>query len=672
MSHHIENNQTYQREWLANLYRQHGNNTPHMKAKKGICAGFEYAVQPNGSSLAEKLWEQQAHQVQRGEGQAGGGASCHFQFFNQENTTTTTVPKSNTLTKAKAGGGYNHRRSSTSLSLESIGTALQQSAKKFEQQSMLPPEPKIMTHRNTGCKSLDHKPVNSSANDVKKDSRETLAPFSPPLKKRNRHNAVYGQHLPTAMNSPGCAAKVFGQHASQLEERSMCKTLLRGDGQGDSRNQNTEHGLTDEDGASASMDFDYSCGPTTGTGKSERSLNNSSIPPPNPYNSTTKTRTHSSNTISTNITHQTFPQNLEQSSRVQPNPPDISTSIDDDENDMFANIDVDQLVAQHTNANNSMLSTPSVSARSTPFNSGNNNSSAMSSFHSCRSYTSEITNDNTRANCVTGSSSSSAAHSHSGPFHSAAASSIFNPNDEVLATSNSFFNHTSTLSAPGVQDAPSCPGHNEPCRIATAQTEANRGRQFYTCSRPQGEQCDFFQWVDGMEGNLNGSIMGSMNGLGENTGDVKDIFQENRRKFGHHSFREGQKGVIQNAVNGRDVFVLMPTGGGKSLCYQLPAWCCSGLAVIISPLLSLIEDQVQSMTKLGVETVFLSSTQDYESQQRDVIQRLRQAGDHGGVKMLYITPEKLTRSAMIRGILKDLDKRNLISRFVVDEAHCLR
>lgn len=116
----------------------------------------------------------------------------------------------------------------------------------------------------------------------------------------------------------------------------------------------------------------------------------------------------------------------------------------------------------------------------------------------------------------------------------------------------------------------------------------------------------------------------------------------------------------------------MPTGGGKSLCYQLPAWCCPGLSVIISPLLSLIEDQVQSMTKLGIETVYLSGSQDYETQQRDVISRLRQVGDHDGVKMLYITPEKLNRSGMIQSLLRDLAGNNLISRFVVDEAHCLR
>ena len=167
--------------------------------------------------------------------------------------------------------------------------------------------------------------------------------------------------------------------------------------------------------------------------------------------------------------------------------------------------------------------------------------------------------------------------------------------------------------------------------------------------------------------------MSSASTIGGNiTRLTKDVFTENRRKFGHYSFREGQKEVIQNAVNGKDVFVLMPPGRGKSLCYQLPAWCCPGLSVIISPLLSLIEDQVQSMTKLGIETVFLSGRQDFETQQRDVISRLRQVGDHDCVKMLYITPEKLCRSGMIQGLFRDLSNRNLISRFVVDEAHCVR
>lgn len=157
----------------------------------------------------------------------------------------------------------------------------------------------------------------------------------------------------------------------------------------------------------------------------------------------------------------------------------------------------------------------------------------------------------------------------------------------------------------------------------------------------------------------------------QTSGDTLDVNNENRRVFGHSGFRPGQKDVIENAMQGRDVFVLMPTGGGKSLCYQLPAWCCPGLSVIISPLLSLIEDQVQSMTKLGVRSVFLNSAQTWEGQQKEIVDELRNTPNHGGIKLLYITPEKLAHSGMIKGILSQLNNMGRISRFVVDEAHCL-
>ena len=151
----------------------------------------------------------------------------------------------------------------------------------------------------------------------------------------------------------------------------------------------------------------------------------------------------------------------------------------------------------------------------------------------------------------------------------------------------------------------------------------------------------------------------------------KDIHYENRRKFGHKTFRPGQQQIIEQAISGRDVFVLMPTGGGKSLCYQLPAWCCPGLTVVISPLLSLVQDQVQSMAKLGVEAVFLNSSQDYETEQRDINRRLFATTADQGIKLLYITPEKLNHSNALQQLLTRLYQSNLVSRFVVDEAHCL-
>ena len=103
-------------------------------------------------------------------------------------------------------------------------------------------------------------------------------------------------------------------------------------------------------------------------------------------------------------------------------------------------------------------------------------------------------------------------------------------------------------------------GHNLPCRCLTANTSTNMGRQFYKCSLPEGQSCEFFQWKDGMEGNWNDSYgTGGTNG-NTNGGQTLDMHEENRRVFGHRSFRKGQKDVIEKAIQGKDVFVLMPTG----------------------------------------------------------------------------------------------------------------
>jgi hypothetical protein len=257
-----------------------------------------------------------------------------------------------------------------------------------------------------------------------------------------------------------------------------------------------------------------------------------------------------------------------------------------------------------------------------------------------------------------------------------------NHNDYDLDV-DGFANNVGSSSG-NVEGVPLCPGHSRPCRTLTAGTANNAGRQFYKCSMPEGEQCDFFEWADGGNGGGGefgggGSMYDSVpvdggggGGIRVAVGDeTKDFYSEVRRVFGHPGFRPGQREVIEHAMSGRDVFVLMPTGGGKSLCYQLPAWCEPGLSVVISPLLSLIEDQVQSMTKLGVESVFLNSTQSWEGEQQLIVNNLINVPAHGGVKLLYITPEKLSHSSMIKGIFKKLSERRLISRFVVDEAHCL-
>lgn len=183
------------------------------------------------------------------------------------------------------------------------------------------------------------------------------------------------------------------------------------------------------------------------------------------------------------------------------------------------------------------------------------------------------------------------------------------------------------------------------------------------------------------------------------TTDIKSIRNprvEVQKRFGHREFRTGQWDCIEAALQGRDVFCLMPTGGGKSMVYQLPAWCCLGISVVFSPLISLIQDQVDALNAMGIRAVCLSQSatgQDYESSEgRMLLQELRsyhnnstktfanlspseqariQKEDEQRIKMLYVTPEKFSRSPAIRSLLQQLMHHQLLSRFVLDEAHCL-
>ena len=131
--------------------------------------------------------------------------------------------------------------------------------------------------------------------------------------------------------------------------------------------------------------------------------------------------------------------------------------------------------------------------------------------------------------------------------------------------------------------------------------------------------------------------------------------------FGYRSFRDGQQDVIERSCQGEDCMVIMPTGGGKSLCYQLPALMLPGLTVVVSPLISLMKDQVDSLTQTGVSAAFLNSTLPRE-QAMDVYRRLRL----GEIKLLYVSPERL----MGGDFMDRLHSWN-ISLFAIDEAHCI-
>ncbi|KAI4310930.1 hypothetical protein MLD38_035873 [Melastoma candidum] len=139
--------------------------------------------------------------------------------------------------------------------------------------------------------------------------------------------------------------------------------------------------------------------------------------------------------------------------------------------------------------------------------------------------------------------------------------------------------------------------------------------------------------------------------------------------FGNTAFRPNQHQACKASVANRDCFVLMPTGGGKSLCYQLPATLKQGVAIVISPLLSLIQDQILTLNlKYGIPSTFLNSQQT-ASQAATVIAELRK--DKPSCKLLYVTPERIVGNSSFMGILNVLHRKAQLSGFVVDEAHCV-
>jgi ATP-dependent DNA helicase RecQ len=133
------------------------------------------------------------------------------------------------------------------------------------------------------------------------------------------------------------------------------------------------------------------------------------------------------------------------------------------------------------------------------------------------------------------------------------------------------------------------------------------------------------------------------------------------RVFGFDSFRGRQEEIISHVVGGGDALVLMPTGGGKSLCYQIPALVRPGTGVVVSPLIALMQDQVQALRQLGIRADFLNSTQDPGT--RHVVEQQFKAGE---LDLLYLAPERLRTEATLR--LLDAAR---VSVFAIDEAHCV-
>ena len=131
--------------------------------------------------------------------------------------------------------------------------------------------------------------------------------------------------------------------------------------------------------------------------------------------------------------------------------------------------------------------------------------------------------------------------------------------------------------------------------------------------------------------------------------------------FGYSQFRGHQSEVIEHLINGNDAMVLMPTGGGKSLCFQIPAIARSGVGIVISPLIALMQDQVDALLQLGVKAAFLNSSMDGQSSWR-----VEQALVKGDLDLLYVAPERLLTPRFLQ-----LLEQSSIALFAIDEAHCV-
>ena len=143
--------------------------------------------------------------------------------------------------------------------------------------------------------------------------------------------------------------------------------------------------------------------------------------------------------------------------------------------------------------------------------------------------------------------------------------------------------------------------------------------------------------------------------------NLEKVYHALYKFYGYKTFREGQLEIINTILNKRDVFCLMPTGGGKSICYQIPAILFEGITIVISPLISLMKDQVDNLKEIGINGVYINSTLN-----NDEIKEILKDCSLGLYKIIYISPERL-ESNYFKNMMNDLN----ISQVAIDEAHCV-
>ena len=140
-----------------------------------------------------------------------------------------------------------------------------------------------------------------------------------------------------------------------------------------------------------------------------------------------------------------------------------------------------------------------------------------------------------------------------------------------------------------------------------------------------------------------------------------NLEQALREHFGFHAFREGQREVVETLLAGKDALVVMPTGGGKSLCFQLPALLLPGVTLVVSPLIALMKDQVDALAERKLPATFINSALDME----EAWERLKGLSA-GAYKLVYVAPERFKNERFLAALAK-----TKVSLFAVDEAHCI-
>ncbi|MDZ5010536.1 DEAD/DEAH box helicase, partial [Clostridium perfringens] len=131
--------------------------------------------------------------------------------------------------------------------------------------------------------------------------------------------------------------------------------------------------------------------------------------------------------------------------------------------------------------------------------------------------------------------------------------------------------------------------------------------------------------------------------------------------YGYKSFRKGQESIIKSILNKSDVLAIMPTGGGKSICYQIPALLLEGITIVISPLISLMKDQVDTIKQMGIESTYLNSSL-ISKEFNEIISNIKE----NKYKIIYVAPERLESYEFIMAITECK-----ISQIAIDEAHCV-